>query len=143
MGAIRLDREQLRQLHEGLVQEQAQARVEDFVAEAAGVDGDVAKLEIGVLRRQIVCLQWWESHAERDTRAGFAFAVAALIEFYFGEADRHDPLLAETQLVWMASPSSPPLIASKAKRLRHKEIRQRYEDLWHEWARAHPARATA
>lgn len=179
MRAIRLDREQLRQLNEDLLEEQqllsslalgfarmskrrllslplrllrgsyselpeflplwqVEARVDGFVAEAAGVDGDVAKLEIGVLRSQFAHLQSFSSTWRHDAQAHLALAVAALTDFYFGDADRHDTLLAQTQLVWMAGPRSRPLIASNATRLRHEETQQRYRDLWREWGRAHP-----
>ncbi len=127
-------------------------RTGELLSRAIGMDVKTAELEMNALTLQLFYLwaeAWkWEqkgllngaTSAGREplaeTPAGFAPAVAALLDFYFGEARRTDTLVAETQLALIAMKHSSPLALKREARARRRLAYQRYAELWETWAKS-------
>lgn len=74
-----------------------------------------------------------------DTPAGFAPAVEALLEFYFGEARCTNTLVAQTQLALIAMKQVSPLALNREARARRRRAHRRYAELWKAWAESRAA----
>jgi hypothetical protein len=134
-------------------------RTIELLSRAVGVDAKAAELEMSALTLQFMYL-WaeaskWEqkgllngaASAGREPRAddmpaGFEPAVAALLEFYFGEPRRTDTLVAETQLALIAMKQVSPFALKREMRARRRGARERYAELWEAWAKSTAAQAS-
>ena len=138
--------------------ERSRTRVNELVSGATGIDVKAAELELGALGLQLMHLwaeasKWPQQGLAPDAArggeeprsdfvtAGFAAAVEALLEFYFGDARPTDTLMAETQLAWIAAKQRSPLTLSREARAGRRKAYQRYSDLWVTWAETRGSQA--
>ena len=131
--------------------DQTRKRTSDLLSRAIGVDVKASELEMNALSLQLwqlfgEALKWeqkglltgasdggGEPRVDNAT-AGFALAVEALLDFYFGEARGSDTLVAETQLALLATKQVSAL-ANRKTRATRRRASQRYTELWETWAR--------
>ncbi len=133
--------------------DRSRRQTSELLSRAIGVDAKEAELEIGALTLQLFSLwseasKWEQSgspkgetsaHGEPqggDTPAGFAPAVEALLDFYFGEGRCGSTLVAETQLVYIAMKRISPLSLTREARARRRRAHERYSELWETWAKS-------
>lgn len=133
--------------------DRSRRQTSELLSRAIGVDAKAAELKLGALTLQLFSL-WseaskWEQRglleAEttargepqgEDTPAGFAPAVEALLDFYFGEGRGGSTLVAETQLVYIAMKGISPLSPTREAHARRRRAQERYSELWETWAKS-------
>jgi len=138
--------------------EHHRTRTAEVISRATGIDSKAAELEVGALTVQLAYLHTeacgWEQNRLLDGQAfagapqedggpaGLAPAVEALLGFYFGEPDAKDPLVAESQLAFIAMQQISGFSPKREMRARRRSAYQRYADLWEEWAKSRANRTS-